>query len=134
VRAGNLDGFRALRLMVPSRPPSRLSSAPTATTCGLRTARKLEAKEPHGGCGQCHTVWAVTDDPGAAACPDCGTVSGRVHEYLLTRPRDRRRGREEVSVCWLKRRWTCISQERWRQTFTGSLPALDAGTGTALPP
>ena len=80
------------------------------------------------------TVWAVTDDPGAAACPDCGTVSGRVHEYLLTRPRDLRRGREEVSVCWLKRRWKCISQECWRKTFTGSLPALDAGTGTALPP
>jgi len=57
-----------------------------------------------------------------------------VHEYLLTRPGDLRRGREEVSVCWLKRRWKCISQECWRKTFTESLPALDAGTGTVLPP
>jgi transposase len=67
-------------------------------------------------------VWAVTDDPGAAVCPDCGTVSGRVHEYLLTRPRDLRRGPEEVSVGWLKRRWKCMSQECWRKTFTESLP------------
>ena len=37
-------------------------------------------------------VWAVTDYPAAAACPDCGTVSGRVHEYVLTRPRGLRRG------------------------------------------
>jgi len=26
------------------------------------------------------TVWAVTDHPGAAACPGCGRVSSRVHE------------------------------------------------------
>jgi hypothetical protein len=37
------------------------------------------------------TVWAVTDHPGAAVCPDCETRSGRVHEYVLTRPRDLRR-------------------------------------------
>ena len=51
------------------------------------------------------TVWVVTDHPGAAACPDCGTVSGRVHEYVLTRPRDLRRGLDELSVTWCKRRW-----------------------------
>jgi hypothetical protein len=31
------------------------------------------------------TVWALTDHPGAASCPDCGAVPGRVHEYVLTR-------------------------------------------------
>jgi hypothetical protein len=31
------------------------------------------------------TVWVVTDHAGAAACPDCRTISGRVHEYVLTR-------------------------------------------------
>ena len=72
------------------------------------------------------TVWVATGSPGAAACPDCGTVSGRVHEYLLTRPRDLRRGRDEVSVCWLKRRWKCVSQECPRKTFTESLPAVPA--------
>jgi len=65
-------------------------------------------------------VWAVTDDPGAAACPDCGTVSGRVHEYLLTRPRDLRRGREEVSVCWLKRPWMQVRGRPSRHEALGS--------------
>jgi transposase len=49
-----------------------------------------------------------------------------VHEYLLTCPRDLRRGRDEVSVCWLKRRWKCVSQECARKTFTESLPAVPA--------
>jgi hypothetical protein len=54
------------------------------------------------------SVWMATDRPGAAACPGCGTVSERVHEYVLTRPRDLRRGLDEVSACWLKRRWKCL--------------------------
>jgi hypothetical protein len=33
-------------------------------------------------------VWAVTGHPAAAACPDCGTVSVRPHEQVLTRPRE----------------------------------------------
>lgn len=49
------------------------------------------------------TVWAVTGDLGAASCPDCGAHAGRVHERVLARPPDLRRGLDEVSVCWLKR-------------------------------
>ena len=90
---------------------------------GVEGLQVVEAStEPDGSV----TVWVATDSPGAAACPDCGTVSGRVHEYLLTRPRDLRRGRDEVSVCWLKRRWKCVSQECARKTFTESLPAVPA--------
>jgi transposase len=70
------------------------------------------------------TVWALTDHPGAASCPDCGAVSGRVHEYVLTRPRDLRRGLDEITVAWCKRRWKCASQECARKTFTESLPAI----------
>lgn len=70
------------------------------------------------------TVWVVTDHPGAAACPDCGTVSDRVHEHVLTWPRDLRRGLDEVTVAWCKRRWKCASQECSRVTFTESLPAI----------
>jgi hypothetical protein len=44
------------------------------------------------------TVWVVTEHPDAAVCPDCRTRSGRVHEYVLTRPRDVRQGLNEVSV------------------------------------
>jgi len=70
------------------------------------------------------TVWVTTDHPGAAVCPDCGTLSGRVHEHVLTRPRDLRRGLDEVTVAWCKRRWKCGNQECPRVTFTESLPAI----------
>ena len=53
------------------------------------------------------TVWAITDHPDAAVCPDCGTRAGRVHEHVLTRPRDQRRGLDECQPAWLKRRWKC---------------------------
>jgi len=78
------------------------------------------------------TVWAVTDHPGAAVCPGCGTRSGAVHEYVLTRPRDLRRGMDEVSVCWLKRRWKCGNGECGRKTFTESLPAVPPGCRLTL--
>ena len=42
------------------------------------------------------TVWAVTGHRGAASCPDCGTRADRVHERVLARPRDLRRGLDEV--------------------------------------
>jgi transposase len=77
-------------------------------------------REPDGSL----TVWVTTDHPDAAVCPDCGTVSGRVHEHVLTRPRDLRQGLDEVSVAWCKRRWKCASQECSRVTFTESLPAV----------
>ncbi len=70
------------------------------------------------------TVWVATDHPDAAACPDCGTVSGRVHEHVLTRPRDLRRGLDQVLVCWLKRRWKCVRGECPRKTFTEALPQV----------
>jgi hypothetical protein len=79
-------------------------------------------------------VWAVTDDPGAAVCPDCGTVSGRVHEYLLTRPRDLRRGpgggvRGLAEAALEVHEPGVLAQDVHRVAA-----ALDAGTGTALPP
>ena len=70
------------------------------------------------------TVWAVTDCPGAAACPDCGTVSSRPHELAVTRPRDVRRGLDRLEVRWLKRRWKCLAEDCERKTFTESLPAV----------
>jgi len=45
---------------------------------------------------------------------------------VLTRPRDLRRGRDQVAVTWLKRRWKCACQDCRRQTFTESLPAVAA--------
>ena len=43
-------------------------------------------------------VWAVTACEAAAACPDCGAVSDRVHETVVTRPRDVRRAGDPVDL------------------------------------
>ncbi len=88
---------------------------------GVEGLRVFDADVEAGGTV---TVWALTDHPGAASCPDCGAVSGRVHEYVLTRPRDLRRGLGEIMVAWGKRRWKCVTRECARKTFTESLPAI----------
>ena len=69
-------------------------------------------------------VWAVTDYPAAAACPDCGTVSARRHDTVLARPRDVRRAGDRVRACWVKRRWKCLDERCARKTFTESLPQV----------
>ena len=69
-------------------------------------------------------VWAVTGDPAAAACPDCGTVSGRRHDTVPARPRDVRRGGDPVAVWWVKRRWKCEAPGCPRKTFTERVPQV----------
>ena len=69
-------------------------------------------------------VWAVTDHRAAAVCPDCGTAAGRVHETVLARPRDVRRGGDRVRVGWVKRRWKCDEQRCDRKTFTEWVPQV----------
>jgi transposase len=90
---------------------------------GVECLRVVEADAEADGS---LTVWAVTDHPGAAVCPECGTRSVRVHEHVLACPRDLRRGVDEVRVAWLKRRWKCGNEECGRKTFTESLPAVPA--------
>ncbi len=90
---------------------------------GVDGLQVIEADaEPDGSV----TVWVVTDRPGAAVCPECGTRSVRVHEQVLARPRDVRRGLDEVRVAWLKRRWKCGNDGCARKTFTQSLPGVPA--------
>ena len=69
-------------------------------------------------------VWAVTDHPPAATCPDCGTASSRVHDTVLVRPRDVRRAGDLVAVRWVKRRWKCEEPGCERKTFTEWLPQV----------
>ena len=88
---------------------------------GVEGLRVVEAEAGPDGTV---TVWAVTDSPGAAACPGCGTVSGQVHEYVLAGPRDVRRGPDELRVCWVKRRWKCQQERCGRKTFTESVPQV----------
>ena len=77
-------------------------------------------EEPGGG----RTVWVMTADPGARACPVCKTASEHVKEQVVTRPADIGYGRDQVSVVWVKRRWECRVASCPRQTFTESLPAV----------
>ena len=70
------------------------------------------------------TVWVVTDHVGAARCPDCGTVSCRPHDRVLTRPRDVARGLGQSGVCWVKQRWKCTQEQCRRKTFTESVPQV----------
>ena len=63
---------------------------------GLQVADVAAA--PDGGI----EVWAVTAWEAARACPDCGTVSDRVHETVVTRPRDVRRAGDAVDLRWVK--------------------------------
>lgn len=72
------------------------------------------------------TVWAVTDHPGAAACPDCGTVSARPHDRVAAWPRDVRGSSGRVRLCWVKRRWKCGQEGCPRRTFTESVPGVPA--------
>ncbi|MGH3393296.1 MAG: hypothetical protein ACRDPO_01265 [Streptosporangiaceae bacterium] len=88
---------------------------------GVAGLRVIEAE---AGAGGMVTIWAVTDHPGAAACPDCGTAAGRVREHVLTCPRDLRQGLNQVQVRWLKRRWKCDAEGCGRKTFTESLPQV----------
>jgi len=69
-------------------------------------------------------VWVVTACETAAACPDCGTVSDRVHETVVTRPRDVRRAADAVDLFWVKIRRKCGNQKCPRKTFTEWVPAL----------
>ena len=70
------------------------------------------------------TVWVVTADPQAAACPGCGTVSARVREYVTTRPADLRHGQGPVAVRWVKRRLECRQPSCPRKTFTESVAQI----------
>jgi transposase len=67
------------------------------------------------------TVWLVTADPRAAACPGCGTVSGRVKGYVTARPADLRCGQDPIGVVWVKRRLECREPSCPRKTFTESV-------------
>lgn len=72
-------------------------------------------------------VWAVTDWDGAGACPDCGTRSSRVHETVVTCPKDVRRAGDPVDLNWVKRRLKCVNPACGRATFTERAPDVPPG-------
>ena len=47
-----------------------------------------------------------------------------MHEYVLARPRDARRGPDQVAVHWVKRRWKCDAEGCARKTFSEWVPQV----------
>ena len=84
----------------------------------------LRVTEAGPGASGTLEVRAVTGHPAAGVCPDCATPARRVHEYVLARPRDVRRGPDRVDLCWVKRRWKCDERGCARKTFTGWVPQV----------
>ena len=94
------------------------------TASALFGVEGLQVADVQAGPGGAVEVWAVTDWPTAAACPDCGTVSSRPHETVMTRPLDVRRAGDPVDLRWVKRRWKCAAEACGRKTFTEWVPAV----------
>ena len=94
------------------------------TASALFGVEGLRVTDVQAGPGGALEVWAVTDYPAAAACPDCGTVSCRVHETVLARPRDVRRAADPVDLRWVKVRRKCGNRHCPRKTFTEWVPQL----------
>ena len=84
----------------------------------------LQVTDAGAGADGTLEVWAVTDFPAAAACPECGTAAGRVHETVLACPRDVRRAGDRVRAWWVKRRWKCDEPGCARKTFTEWVPQV----------
>lgn len=94
------------------------------TASALFGVEGLQVTDVQAGPGGALEVWAVTDYPAAAACPDCGIISGKVHETVLARPRDVRRAGDVVDLWWVKVRRKCGNQGCPRKTFTEWVPQL----------
>jgi transposase len=87
---------------------------------GLAVARVVRDGEYE----RARVVHVVTDDPGAACCPGCGTPSSSPKAWATTRPKDLPYGPDPVELVWRKRRWRCHNGECARRTFTESIEAV----------
>jgi transposase len=75
-------------------------------------------------------VQLVIDDPEAARCPVCRTVSTSGKDWVLTRPRDLACGGEYAALQWRKRRWRCPIEACPRRSFTEQVAQVPAGIRT----
>ena len=97
------------------------------TASALFGVEGLRVTDVEAGPGGALVVWAVADSPGGASCPGCGTVSSRVHDVAVTRPKDVRRAGDPVALLWVKRRLKCENGDCPRMTFTERVPAVPPG-------
>jgi transposase len=101
------------------------------TASALFGVAGLRVTDADPGPGGAVEVWAVTDCEGAASCPDCGTESSRVHEVVVTCPKDVRRAGDPVDLNWVKLRLKCDNPACPRKTFTERTAALPPGCRVA---
>lgn len=96
---------------------------------GVRGLRVVEVDTEVDGR---QTVWLATDAGQVSSCPLCSVPAVRVHERVMTRPRDllRPTGGElgQPGVVWIKRRFKCDNLDCGRVTFTESLPPIPSRT------
>jgi transposase len=90
---------------------------------GLEGVSVIKVKDDGSGGS---TVYVVTAEDSARACPSCGVVATRLKDYRTTRPRHVPCGGRPVSIRWRKARWRCTEPACPRGSFTeaiGQVPA-----------
>lgn len=96
---------------------------------GLEGVSVTQVKDDKAGGS---TVYVVTNEESARACPSCGVFSTRLKDYRTTAPRHLSCGGRPVSIRWRKARWHCTELDCDRRSFTesiGQVPAWMRTTG-----
>jgi transposase len=98
---------------------------------GLEGVSVIKVKDDGSGGS---TVYVVTAEDSARACPSCGVFATRLKDYRTTRPRHLPCGGRPVSIRWRKARWHCTEPACPRGSFTEAIRAVPARmrTTTAL--
>ncbi|MEV0924587.1 transposase family protein [Streptomyces spongiicola] len=98
---------------------------------GLEGVSVIKVKDDGAGGS---TVYVVTNEDSARACPSCGVFATRLKDYRTTRPWHLPCGGRPVSIRWRKARWYCAEPVCERGSFTEAIHAVPAGmrTTTAL--
>lgn len=73
-------------------------------------------------------VHVLTDEEGAAACPQCGVLSSSVRQRRTIRPRDLPYGEAPLQVRWHKRQYGCRESACPRTAFTEQIAEIPAGS------
>jgi transposase len=101
-----------------------VSSDSTTILFGLPGVRVQKVVRAADGA---RVVHVVTDDPTAAACPECGVLSISVRQRRMTRPRDLPYGEEPLAVRWHKVQYACRETVCPRRAFTEQIGEVPAG-------
>jgi transposase len=78
------------------------------------------------------TVYVVTNEESARACPSCGVFATRLKDYRTTAPRHLSCGGRPVGIRWRKARWHCTEAACTRNSFTEAIPQVPARMRTTM--